>query len=255
VRLTTLTLLLGALVGVSASTAAAPPQRVPPLRPLADAPADPRDIDLALLVPPSGRLDHVWYVPRGRSVSEVVVGWSYRGDAVRSAPVPTRRWALTVWRPDRFAAASARWTPQTIVHDSPFSLLSTSVRLADVTHDGHADLLVTIECDSCNHAVAVASVWADVRGRMRHIYGKGSLAGDKDGRLRVHGRPIAETAWGAWHGLVWFDEPRGGTSVCCPAYRLQTFLRWDGRRWHVVERRRVSSGGDGFLGQRPVPAP
>jgi hypothetical protein len=51
---------------------------------------------------------------------------------------------------------------------------------------------------------------------------------------------ISETSWGARRGLLWFDEPRGGESVCCPAYRLQTFMRWTSRGWRVVARRRAS---------------
>ncbi len=71
----------------------------------------------------------------------------------------------------------------------------------------------------------------------------------------MRGRVITETAWGAWRGLVWFDEPRGGVSVCCPAYRVQTFLRRREGRWQTVMTQRLSPARDRFLGQRPVPAP
>jgi hypothetical protein len=55
--------------------------------------------------------------------------------------------------------------------------------------------------------------------------------------------------------LVWFDEPRGGTAVCCPAFRVQTFLRWRNGRWHTVLTRKLRPSDDHFLGRRPVPAP
>jgi hypothetical protein len=68
----------------------------------------------------------------------------------------------------------------------------------------------------------------------------------------VHGRLISETWWGARKGLVWFDEPSGGSAVCCPAYRLQTFSRWTARGWHTVVRRRVRPVNDRLI-RRPVP--
>jgi hypothetical protein len=217
-------------------------------------PQDPRELDLADLVPHAGRLDHVWYVPAGRGVPEVVVGWSYRGRHVPSTLSDTR-YALTVWHPDHLTPGSARWNPQTLFAGSPFPFAGTSVRTADVTGDGHRDLLVTVLCNGCNHATASASVYADARGAIRRIYGEGFLDGSKGEHVGVHGRVISETAWGAWHGLVWFDEPRGGTAVCCPAFRLQTFLRQRHGRWHTVLKRKLAPRDDRFLGHRPVPAP
>jgi hypothetical protein len=126
-----------------------------------------------------------------------------------------------------------------------------------VTGDGHQDLLVTIECNDCNHAAAAAAVYADVGGRMRRIYGSGFLDESKGQGIGVPGLNIVETAWGSRRGLVWFDEPHYGpdSSICCPDYRVQTFLRWDGGRWRTVKTRKVSAEHDSFLGQRPVPAP
>jgi hypothetical protein len=205
-------------------------------------------------VPRGGRIDHVWYVPAGSTVPEVVVGWSYRGGHVPSTLADTR-YALTVWHPAHLTPGSADWRPHTLFTGSPFPLRGTSVRSADVTGDGHRDLLVTIECNGCNHAVASASVYADSHGAVPRIYGNGFLDGSKGEHVGLKGRVITETAWGARRGLVWFDEPRGGVSVCCPAYRLQTFLRWRKGRWRAVMTRRLAPSRDPFLGQRPVPAP
>jgi hypothetical protein len=181
-----------------------------------------------------------------------VVGWSRRGRHVPGT-LTDRRYALTVWRRKR----PGHWMPTTLFTGSPFPFQESSVRTSDVTGDGHRDLLVTIECNGCNHAVSTAAVYADVDGHMRRIYGDGFLDGSKGQGIGVPGREITETAWGAWKGTIWFDEPGYGTqsSICCPVYRLQTFLRWEGARWRTVMRRKLEPGHDNFLGQRPVPAP
>jgi hypothetical protein len=202
-------------------------------------------------VAPGGRVEHVWRVPAGTGAREVVVGWSYRGRHV-AGTATDRRYVLTVWR-----RGAAEWTSTTLFGRSPFPFQPSSVRTADVTGDGHQDLLVTIECNDCNHAAAAAAVYADVGGRMRRIYGSGFLDESKGQGIGVPGLNIVETAWGSRRGLVWFDEPHYGpdSSICCPDYRVQTFLRWDGGRWRTVKTRKVSAEHDSFLGQRPVPAP
>lgn len=202
----------------------------------------------APLAPAQMRIEHVWHVPAGTGARELVVGWSRPGMCAltKGTPEAGRCYGLTVRRRD---------APSTTLFDhSPFPFGTTSVRTADVTGDGHQDLLVTIECNVCNHAAASAAIYADVGGRMRRIYGTGvSDLSHPD----VPGRSIFETAWGAWKGLVWFDVPHYGpqSSLCCPDYRVQTFLRWDRGRWRMVKRRKVSADHDNFLGQRPVPAP
>jgi hypothetical protein len=222
-----------------------------PSRALTDRARDPRDLDLNDLVPARGRVDAVWYVPAGRTLPEVVVGWSYRGPHAPSL-TSDRLFALTAWHPDQLTAGSARWTPHTLFRDSPFPFDSSSVRTADVTGDGHQDLLVTIRCNVCNHGTAAASIFADRGDTVRRVYGNGFLDGSKSEHVGVRGRVITETAWGATSGLVWFDEPRGGSSVCCPDHRLQTFLRWQGGEWVTVMRRNQSPGDDPFL--RSLPA-
>jgi hypothetical protein len=207
------------------------------------------DLDLVDLVPPAGRLDHVWYVPAGRGVPRVVVGWHF--EALRKIPAwaDPRRYVVTVWTPRRLTRGSAWWVPTTLIRASPFPLSGESIRLSDVTGDGVDDLLVTVVCSECNHATAVASIYAERQGAIRKIYGTGviSVAKGPGPNAEVHGRLISETAWGARGGLVWFDEPRGGSAVCCPAYRLQTFLRWTGHGWTVVSRRRVSPRHDSLI--------
>ncbi len=139
---------------------------------------------------------------------------------------------------------------------APFPLSGQSVRLADVTGDGTDGFLVTVECSECNHATAVASIYTVRVDHIRKIYGIGVI-GVAKGRgpdAQVHGRLISETAWGARGGLVWFDQPGGGMSVCCPTFRMQTFLRWTSHGWRVASRKRVSPTHDSLV-RRGFPAP
>lgn len=183
------------------------------------------------------------------------MGWHFLARRPLEGWPDLRRYVLTVWSPDHRTPGSARWAPQTLVRASPFPFSVDSVRLADVTGDGIDDFLVTVECNDCNHGTAVASVYAPLGGGIRKLYGVGVLGVARGGPdAHVHGRVISETAWGALDGLVWFDEPRGGSSVCCPTSRLQTFLRWTRRGWRVVARRHLSPTGDPLV-QQGFPAP
>jgi hypothetical protein len=236
--------------------AAARPSSAPRLHPF-EGTATAEDLDLAELVPVAGRLDHLWYVPAGRSVPRVVVAWQFRARRTIPAWTDPRRYVLTVWSPRHATPGEAEWFPQTLIRASPFSLSGRSLRLADVTGDGNDDFLVTVVCSDCNHSTAVASIYTTSGGKTRKIYGVGVI-GVAKGRgapdAQVKGRPITETAWGARGGLVWFDAPDGGSSVCCPTFRLQTFLRWTGHGWRVAYRKRVPPTRDSLI-RRGFPAP
>jgi len=216
---------------------------LPPTLDRFEGPPHARDVDLNDLVPEQGRVDAVWYVPAGRGRGEIAISWHYAAPrAVRGWPF-RRRYALTLWHPEHVRAALASWTPHTLIRASPFPIVGRAVRLADVTGDGHDDLLVTVECSDCNHATAAVSIYATFGDKAHRIYGSGVLTGGSSD-VAVHGRVISETAWGARRGIVWFDEPRGGTAVCCPAYRLQTFMRWRRTGWRVVAQRMVRPDRD-----------
>jgi hypothetical protein len=205
---------------------------------------------VATLVPRGGTLEHVWYVPAARTVPEIVVAWSYRGRPVVGWN-DRRRYALTLWHP-----VAGAWVPHVLVRESPFPITGRSVRLADVTGDGHDDLLVTVYCTDCNHGAGVAAIYATFGRSVRRIYGHGSMGVAKGPGhdAVVHGRPVTETWWGARRGLVWFDTGWyvGADSVCCPSFRLQTFYRWTGRGWRVVARHRVRPQDDRLI-RRPMP--
>jgi hypothetical protein len=211
-----------------------------------EGPRNPREIDLNDLVPRVGRIDAVWYVPAGGTRPQVAVSWHFLDRRPVLGWTDPRRYVLTLWNPEKQTPGSARWVPHTLIRASPFTLVGQAVRLADVTRDGHDDLLVTVMCSDCNHGTAVVSVYATFGNAVRRILGSGVFGVAKGpGRdAVVRGRVISETAWGTRHGLVWFDEPRGGTSVCCPAYRLQTFMRWGPQGWRTVRHRRVRPEAD-----------
>jgi hypothetical protein len=245
-------LCLAALAGVLTCAVAGAAWRSPPAPHAVVGSPDPRDVDLADLVPRGGTVNHVWYVPAGRTVPQIVVAWQFRDPAPVVGWNDSRRYVLTLWTPRR-SQGRPRWVPQRLIRASPFSLSGQSVRLADVTSDGHDDLLVTVMCSDCNHGTAVASIYASFGSRARRIYGNGYLSVRKARRghdARVEGRLIAETAWGARHGVVWFDVPGHATSVCCPVDRLQTFIGWTGQGWRTIARRRVPADHDPL--DRPI---
>lgn len=195
---------------------------------------DPHDIDVGDVVPREGVVDGVWFVPAGTTVPQLAVAW-HRGRGRSSL------WNLTLWTPEKARYPGTRWRPQRLIKRSPIPITdwegNSGVRLADVTGDGHADVLVSLGIPDSNHVATVISVFNGGRPYGR-IYGFGSEPVDKLGR-RAYGRHISETEWGARGGLLWFQEPRGGQSVCCPDYFLRYELRWNGHGWDRVSERRI----------------
>jgi hypothetical protein len=194
---------------------------------------DPHSLDLAGLVPRGGTVDGVWFVPAGLTRPQIAIVWHLR--APRAAWAWGGRWYLTLWSPEGKTRYDAvRWIPHQLIRSSPWPM---ELRIADVTHDGHADLLVSVVVTGANHVLEVVSVFATFGRHVRRIYGRGEQQ-DQLGH-RVYGRSITESAWGARRGLLWFDEPRGGQAVCCPDYRLKYTLRWTSRGWRTASRRLV----------------
>src|SRR5437016_11078697 len=99
--------------------------------------AKPKDLDLAELVPPSGRFDYVWYVPAGATVPQIAVAWHFRDKRPVVSWADTRRYVLTLWTPTERTPGSARWVPHALIRASPFPIVGRAVRLADVTGDRH----------------------------------------------------------------------------------------------------------------------
>src|SRR6266508_4939422 len=234
-----------AVPGASGQSAETAPDRPPPLRlGVVHAGRNPRTIDLASVVPRGGTLDHVWFVPATSGAPQLAVAWQRppRPRSKRWAHEEGRHWQLTLWNPQGKDQQGVRWLPHVLVAASPFPIADyfgrSAVRLADGTRDGHDELLVSIGCTGCNHGTTVISVFATVGGHVRRIYGNGRWNDPNDpGTLR--GRTIHETRWGARDGKLWFDEPRGGQSVGCPAFRLYYELRWTGNGWRLENVHRI----------------
>jgi hypothetical protein len=177
------------LLGASYAFGDSPAPSGPPISRPVEGPPNPRELDLAELVPSSGRLDHVWYVPAGAGVAQLIVAWQFRDPRPVVGWTDARRYVVTLWSPEGLTPGSAKWVPHTLIRASPFPLADRSVRLADVTGDRHDDFLVTVLCIECNHGTAVASIYAQIHGRVRRIYGRGYLGVAKGAPRRRRARP------------------------------------------------------------------
>ncbi len=205
---------------------------------------DPHDLDLTQLVPRGGLVDGVWFVPSGRGRAQLVVAWQH--GTLRGRPatgyLDQRRYVLTLWDPEGSADhGRIRWVPHALVSGSPFPIVDyrghSAVRLADVTGDGHADLLVTVGCTGCNHGTSAVFVVATFGRHVQRIYGQGFMTA-KDPRVGVHGRMISESDWGSSNGLLWFATPYRDYFS---GIRTLTFLRWTGQGWRTVSQQHLTA--------------
>lgn len=211
---------LAAALGASCASAGPPAHRI------VYGSFDPHSLDLASLIPRGSAIDGVWFVPAGRKRPQIAIVWRRRSGPVDSYGGGLR-FSLTIWNPEgKPRWGSVRWVEHRLVRASPFSI---GVRLADVTHDGHADLLVDIAPPGGgNNGAEWVSVFATFGRHVRRILG---ACGDtKYGR--VCGRGV-DGDWGTHGGLLWFDEPRGGSAACCPDYYVRYTLRWSRRGWRT----------------------
>jgi hypothetical protein len=235
--------LLGLLVGglgasaadVSASVARRSPVRLtrPTLLPVVArvrGPNDPHDFDLSLLIPHGTRLRQAWFIHGGRLPDQVLVEW------VRSSTVSIYGfdfpdvvpWGLTVWTqtPQKPADFQAPWRGVAIpllrvAPGAPF----LRVAIADVTSDGHPDVLVE-QYPQTNHDCGPHQAVATVA----------------DGTTwRVFSASLCETPLRGSHGRLALDLPyyRRGDSVCCWSDVEKLRLRWNGKRYSTVSDRIV----------------
>ena len=172
---------------------------------------------------------------------------SLHGSAVatRTTRIDPRRYALTLWNPERKVKGRGfeprDWVPHPLVTASPFPIADynggSAIRMADVTGDGRVDLLVTIGCTGCNHGTSIVFVAATLGRQVRKIYGQGFLS-TKDPKVGVHGRVISESEWGSKNGLLWFDTY---ANHWLSDKRVLTFLEWTDHGWRTVSRRQTTS--------------
>jgi hypothetical protein len=185
--------------------------------------ADPRELDLTDLVPRAGRINHVWFIPAGTGHAQIAVAWQQ--GTLRCAPSPTggcknaRRYYLALWNPEPTAdPAEKKWVPHVLVRrswdhingDRGSTGSGSAIRLADVTGDGHDDLLITISCEGCNWGTDYVRVVATFGRDVRRIYLGGFISCD----------------WGAHDGMLWSDCPKNGPIATTDGEVRLVFLKW-----------------------------
>lgn len=193
-------------------------------------PTTPRDFDLGLLVPGGARVRRVWFLHGGRVRDQVLVEWvRSRRASLYAQDFPERvRWGLTLWTqtPPSTPNFWAPWTGVAIpLARVPPGAPYTGVALADVTSDGHPDVLLE-QYPHTNHGCGPHVVIATLRNR---------------GTWRLFQSWLCETTLRGERGLLALDLPRygPGDGVCCWSKELALRLRWNGRRYVTVSARLV----------------
>ena len=191
-------------------------------------PNDPHDFDLSQLVPPGTRLRQLWYLHGGRKPDQVLVEWIRTSRiSLYWQDLPSNvRWGLTLWTqtPRKFDfQAPWRGTALPLIKWPP-GAPGLQVRLADVTGDGHPDVLYE-QWPGTNHGCGPHQVAA-------------TLGGGQVWRV-FNAAPMCETNMYGVRGLLALDVPLWGTrdSVCCWSRVQKVRLRWTGRRWLVASAR------------------
>jgi hypothetical protein len=208
------------------SVASAPPVRLPVVF-KTRGPNDPHDFDLSFLIPRRTRLRQVWFIRGGRQPDQVLVEWIRSGRiSLYETDFPdTVRWGLTLWTQ----------TPRRVDYQGPWKgvaiqLLKVApgapnlrVALADVTSDGHPDVLVE-QYPHTNHGCGPHQVVSTMRdGSTWPAFRRWMCEIDLRGRK----------------GLLALDLPYylRGDSVCCWSKVEKVRLRWNGRRFVKVSDR------------------
>ena len=129
----------------------APALRLSVVRTFRDYTYDVHDLDLSYLIPPRARLSRVWYLQRKDFRDTVLVEWTERNKHFTHGHMTPRpfRWGLRLWTSvPTFGSArhlydGSRWRAVNvpIVRWAPPAPNMVRIAFADVTGDGHPDLL------------------------------------------------------------------------------------------------------------------
>jgi hypothetical protein len=194
----------------------APPLHLPVVRTvLGD--DDPHAFDLSRLVPPGSRVEQVWFARSRKRHRQLLVEWTERHRHFLHGhmyPEPFR-WGLVLWT----EKSAVRWQAANIpiVRWAPPASNMLRIEFADVTGDGHPDLL--FEQDPItNHGCGPHQVFAtSARGLT----------------TRVFSSYLCETILRGEDGLLALDMPYHlrNEPVCCPSFYEHLRLRWNGRRY------------------------
>lgn len=192
-------------------------------------PADPHEFDLSLLVPRGARLRQIWVLHGGRRPDDMLIEWvrsttvSLYGEAFRD----TVRWGLTLWtQTPRSRGYQAPWKGFAV----PLLTLAPGapglrVAVADVTSDGHPDVLVE-QYPHTNHGCGPHQAVARLAR----------------GTWQLFRASLCETTLRGVEGLLALDLPlyEPGDSVCCPSKVEKRRLRWNGHRYVIASSRIVA---------------
>jgi hypothetical protein len=190
-------------------------------------PNDPHDFDLSLLVPDRARLRQVWLVRGGRQADQILVEWIKARKASLYGMDFSQNvsWGLTLWtqHPYRFSFQAPWKGVEVPVLRYPPGAPDLRVRLADVTGDGHADVLVE-QYPGTNHGCGPHKVIA--------TFASGET-------WRIFEASLCETDLRGVRGLLALDLPWYGPhdSVCCWSKVRRLRLHWNGKRYVVVSAR------------------
>lgn len=187
---------------------------------------DPHRLELAALAPADARIDSAWYVRRsGGEPPQVLVEWHHVEALAPKGgpPYPNVVWRLVLWTPTPNRGYETRWRPRFLIGGPQALQPIYSVGLADLTGDGHPEVLV--EDYRGNHGCGPRRIVATIRFRPRAIF---------DGDW-------CETDWWVRRGALRIREAQyaPGDSLCCASFERYATYRWNGRRLVVAQSRVV----------------
>jgi hypothetical protein len=183
-------------------------------------PANPHLLELASLAPRDARIDSAWYVRRSRGhPAQILVEWHHvEWVAPKFTPYRDESWHLVLWTPTSLRGYNVRWRSHVVVAGTFVLDPIDDVRLADLTGDGHPEVIVA-DWEG-NHGCGPRRIVSTSRFRPRAILSWNAC----------------ETDWVVEHGVLKLRAAayRAGDSMCCATFERFTSYRWNGHRLVVA---------------------